>query len=423
MYCLASSALPAASRSSHATPPLGTRFQLRSFKSKTLTLVLTLLLAHTSASAAAATLKLNHSVSGKQLERFAQAVISKRQPETATFASMQKYHCASYKNSAVERLYAQTDNDFACKNADGGPATPEHCVGNLKRDNIAAWSCAIQGYVNNDPASYEASAKIIRAWAAKFKGMIGSALYTSILWHTMIWAADLLEAAYPGFTATDRAAFRTMLRAAVLPIVSRKLILNNWESFRVHALYNVGIYLRDNAIVDRAYDDTLAQIQHYIGKGYSFEVHRDMWHAQMGIGPLAMAAEIAYHRGDGGKLYRASNNAILRASEHAAHIVVNLSDGDADPVSGEKNLKQINGRGPRPPYQVVVHHYGDRLGLKVDKSRAAVASNRAKTYYSGGVEHYEPYFGWGTAFYRGADSIGGPGEEAIPGAPAELSVK
>ncbi len=330
--------------------------------------------------------------------------MAKQQPESGTFALMQTYDCKTYKNNAVATLYVRTQLESDCKTPDGKPATGEFCFQNLIKDNRAAWSCAIQGFVKKDPALYEASAKIIRAWASKFKGIKGyldtAPLHTSYSWHPMIWAADLLEATYPGFTASDRTTFRTMLRTVVLPVNSQRGLLNNWESWRVHSLYNVGIYLRDTAVINKAYADILKQIPHYLGKGYSFEVSRDMWHAQMGIAPLALAAEIAYHRGDGGGLYKASNNAILRASEHAAYIIVNLKDGDTDPVSGARNLKNVKG-GPWPFYQMIVHHYGDRLRLNVNRSKAVVASNRYPRFYRNGVEDFARV-GWGTAFYRGA---------------------
>ncbi len=338
-------------------------------------------------------LTLHHVVSGEQLLRFAEAVKTGQQPESATYADMRKINCHTYTNHAIDTYIAPSQN-ADCNDGSGY----SYCRWQHTDDSRAAWSCAIQGYVEKDPTYFEGSAKIVRAWASRFQSITGSdgPLVHGYAWNPMIWAADLLEQAYPSFTAADAASFRDMLRARIVPQSPKVVNSNNWESWRSFAAYTVNIQIKDEAAIETARTRLLKNITTYLGSGYSQETTRDMWHAQMGIAPLAYAAEIAHHRGDD-TLYQHQNNAILRASEHAANILLTLNDGDRDPVTGA-TIKEAF-KGPYSYYQLIVHHYKNRLGLGAPSSAAAVASNRWKGYHNG-VETFN-VTGWGTAFYRG----------------------
>ncbi len=335
---------------------------------------------------------LHLAVSGEQLDRFSKAVASGQQPETTTYAYMRTLNCRTYNNRAIDTFSALSQNK-ECLGVG-------YCRFLLVEDSRAAWSCAVQGYVDNDPTLYEASAKIIRAWASRFQSMTGSdaPLAHGYSWNAMVWAADLLEATYPGFTAADASTFRDMLRARILPAVRGNGYVLNWRSWRLFAWYTVAIHLRDSAESDEARQGLLSHITSYTGRGYSMETSRDMWHAQMGIAPLAYAAETAHHNGSDA-LYQQDNNAIMRASEHAANIVLNYNDGDIDPVSGAR-LSIVNSA--YSYYQLIVHHYHERLGLNTPYSENVVAARRHewRNTYRNGVELFN-VTGWGTGFYRG----------------------
>lgn len=342
----------------------------------------------------AAALTLHHVVSGEQLLRFANAVRAGQQPESATYANMRLINCRTYTNNAINTYIAPSQN-ADCNDDDDST----YCRWQHTGDSRAAWSCAIQGYVERDPTYFEASARIVRAWATRFQTITGSdgPLVHGYAWNPMIWAADLLEEAHPGFTAADAASFRNMLVTRIMPQSTRVVNGNNWESWRAFAAYTVSIHVKNVTAVEAARTRLLRHITTYVGRGYSQETTRDMWHAQMGIAPLAYAAETAYHRGDSA-LYQQDNNAILRASEHAANILLTLNDGDRDPVTGATIREAF--KGPYTYYQVIVHHYRNRRGLSTPSSAAAVASNRWRRQYLNGVETFGST-GWGTAFYRG----------------------
>ncbi len=369
-------------------------------------------------SSTSAALTLHHAVSGEQLLKFANAVKAGQQPETSTYAAISKTSCSTYINNAI-KTYDAPGSNAECKDPS------KYCRWQHTADSRAAWSCAIQGYVKNNTTYFEASAKIVRAWASHFQSITGSdgPLVHGYAWHPMIWAADLLEETYPGFTAANALSFRNMLLTRIMPQSTKVVYLNNWESYRAFSAYTVAIQLKDTAAISAARTRLLKQITVYLKSGYSKETSRDMWHAQMGINPLAYAAEVAHHRGDN-SLYQHENNAILRASEHAANILLTLSDGDIDPISGA-TIKEA-GKGPDTFYQVVLNHYKNRLGLKTPKSASIVASKKWPKKYYNGVEFFNTA-GWGTGFYRESPSSSPPPpapptSTTLPNAPSGIRI-
>src|SRR5262249_51289707 len=137
----------------------------------------------------------------------------------------------------------------------------------------------------------------------------------------------------------------------------------------------------DRELFDRAVDyfrqgQGNGRLTHYIinDSGQCQESGRDQQHAQLGLGLLAEACEIAWNQGV--DLYSEADNRLLKGFEYSARY--NLGQdvpfvATVD-VTGKYHHKAIsaNGRGRlRPIYEMVWNHYERRRGIPAPFTRQA----------------------------------------------------
>lgn len=132
-------------------------------------------------------------------------------------------------------------------------------------------------------------------------------------------------------------------------------------------------------------------------QGQCQESGRDQHHAQLGLGHLAEASEIAWNQGL--DLYGESGNLLLRGFEYTARF--NL--GEDVPFAartdgtGRYKARQISteGRGElRPIYEMVWNHYENRRGLQAPYTRRAAEKIRPE-----GAPPWADHPGFGTLLF------------------------
>jgi hypothetical protein len=278
----------------------------------------------------------------------------------------------------------------------------------LVGDAEAAYGSALRWYVTGEEAHARKSIEIMNAWSSTLRTIDprdDGPLSTSYGWPAMIFAAEIIRTTHGGWVDADQARFARLLREVVWPGTQRAVDKdngNNWRSLGLFCRITIAVYVDDERSFSEQTDALRQQITHYVyPDGQTLETPRDLWHSQMGIAPLAAAAEIAWHQGV--DLYSHADNRLLRGVEwHIPYLLGDTTGWPAEFSSTEEKYEGYEAPGePQelwPFYELVHNHYRNRMGLETPNTERLLRS-------AGRPEGWERTGGWGTATHSRHDLV------------------
>lgn len=291
--------------------------------------------------------------------------------------------------------------------------------GNRQRadaDAHAAYLNAIRWYISGDTSYAACAVRICNAWSSTVNqvptgtdipGLSGISIFDFAL------AAEVLRI-YPGWASADFTRFKSMMTTYFYPVCHDFLtnhngtcITNywaNWDICNLGALIAMGVLCDDTA----KYNEGVNYFKNGAGAGsimnavYTLqpgnigqwqESGRDQEHAQLGVGMLGYACQVAWNQGL--DLFSYSSNRLLAGAQYVARTNLwrpvpytfynNCQGANQDWVS-------INGRGrldDRPIWELLYNHYVVQQGQNAPDVQAMAQLMRPE---HGSVDH----FGYGT---------------------------
>jgi hypothetical protein len=308
-------------------------------------------------------------------------------------------------------------------------------------DAHAAYLNALRGLIADDSAHIDAAIRILNDWSAAVNqrasgrdipGLLGIPAAEFAI------AGELLRAS-PRWRPEDIARFQRMLVTYVYPTVRDFLIRHNdahithywtnWDACNIGALIAIGVFCDRPDIYDQgvAYylrgegNGSIMNAVYKIhpgGLGQWQESGRDQPHAQLGVGLLAQAAQIAWNQGL--DLFGVADNRLLAGAEYVArsnlnHPVPYAFYTNSQPANNHwLSINGINRLDERPTWELLYNHYAVLRGLPAPNTAAMAALLRPER---GSKDH----LGHGTlAFTLDAASSPWP-PLPVPDTPAGLS--
>ncbi|WP_336645774.1 alginate lyase family protein [Microbacterium sp. USHLN186] len=276
-------------------------------------------------------------------------------------------------------------------------------------------------YAQNAVRTLNAYGHVLKGFASTdANGHVGD-LFAAWMSQTLVRAAEIIRYTYvptPGSESFDVESFERMLRTAFVPrLWEGTAHINNWRTSAAEGLMNIGIFLDDRNLYDRALaiwrDVTPAYIYvlsdgerpssllqgseaqkdcswiHNFSRackkdpkvepglvyqnGQNQEICRDMWHSSAGVGGIINAAETAYLQGD--DLYGEEESRMMtglsymvqisRGVEHAGYPDDFCADAAEYGGVGSSGLSFPTEWKDFEPLSAVVayNHYFERKGL------------------------------------------------------------
>lgn len=308
------------------------------------------------------------------------------------------------------------------------------------QDAHAAYLNAIRWYISGDKAYADTSMNILNAWA-RTVNQIPSGDNTpglvAIPIQDFALAGEVLRI-FPGWSASDFAAFQAMFSKYLYPVVNTFLTAHNgacishywanWDAANVGALIAMGVLDDNTPWFDQGVTyfesgpgsgSILNAIYHlWHGKlGQWQEAGRDQEHDQLGVGLLGYAAQTAWNQGV--DLFGYDNNRLLAGAEYTArynteHTVPYSTYNNCDNV--QQYYISTNGRGrldDRPVWELLYNHYHALEGLNTPNVEAIAKLMRPE---HGSNDH----FGYGTLTFTLSSTASPYPPAPIPPAPAHL---
>ena len=313
-------------------------------------------------------------------------------------------------------------------------------------DAHAAYLNTLRWCISGDTNYAECAVRICNAWSAAvdqvptgrdIPGLSGIPIFDFAL------AAELLRI-YPGWRADEFNRFTNMMVRFCYPVCHHFLTNHggqcssyfwaNWDACNVGALIAMGVLCDDTNI----FNEGVEYFKHGKGMGsisnavpYLYadnlgqwqESGRDQEHAQLGVGLLGSACQVAWNQGL--DLFGYADNRLLAGAEYVAKC--NLSyPASSIPytfydncASARQHCISINGLGrlnDRPVWELIYNHYAVLRGLPAPYSRAMAELMRPE---HGSKDH----FGYGTlTFTLKADASPYP-PSPIPPVPTGLKAE
>jgi regulation of enolase protein 1 (concanavalin A-like superfamily) len=308
-------------------------------------------------------------------------------------------------------------------------------------DAHAAYLNAIRWYISGNTSYADCAVRICNAWSAAVNqvptgtdipGLSGIPIFDFAL------AAEVLRI-YPGWAAADFSRFKSMMTTYFYPVCHDFLtnhngacITNywaNWDACNLGALIAMGVLCDDAAKYNEGvnYFKTGAGAGSIMNAVYTLqpgnlgqwqESGRDQEHAQLGVGLLGYACQVAWNQGL--DLFGYSGNRLLAGAEYVAQTNLwrpipytsynNCQNANQDWVS-------INGRGrldDRPIWELVYNHYIVQQGLTSPGVQAMAQLMRPE---HGSADH----LGYGTLTFTLGTTTSPYPPSPIPPAPTGLT--
>ncbi len=268
---------------------------------------------------------------------------------------------------------------------------PAHKAFEADGDFKAAYYNAVMWTITGDRRHAEKSREILDAYSEHFKGYRDDdkdkQLTASLGPFLLINAAEIIRYTDSGWPEENAVRFEKLLKERIRPVLWDFAVFanGNWDTACIKTLLAIGVYCNDEETYKHAENyyrngKGNGSLTHYVvnASGQCQESGRDQQHAQLGLGHLAEAAEIAFHQG--GSLYEADDNRLLAGFEYTAKYCL----GDDVPfvqhidTTGKYKHKSISdkGRALRPIYEMVWNHYGRRKHLTSPHVEKAVKKLR-----------------------------------------------
>lgn len=272
-----------------------------------------------------------------------------------------------------------------------GPYNKPNIGGNeFVRDGTAAYTMALQWYIERDSAYAEKAIEIFNDWACTLDSVVNHNRQLKVGTGAVKYlnAAEILKYTYPAWKEADRKAFETMVMEKLYPVIKdwTPRYNGNWDAANGQTLLSIGVYMDRPDIFEAASrqmvdgDSNGAIKNYFLDNGQCQESGRDQQHVQMGIGYLANAAEIAWHQGL--DLYGAFDNRLYRGFEYTARYM----SGEEVPYQqyetwyGRKVFGDTISPGQRdkvfPVWERAYRHFHGRKGMDMPYTRKMIEKSR-----------------------------------------------
>ncbi|MFD7815314.1 alginate lyase family protein [Streptomyces sp. NPDC059785] len=333
-------------------------------------------------------------VSKAQLDAARTHVDEGKQPWLNAFLDMRdsKYGSYAYRAQPYETVECPPD-----------AAAGHGCV-EEREDAIAAYTQALLWSVTGERKHAGKAIEIMDAWSARVRRHTAANAGLQTAWAGSTWAraAEIVRHTGAGWPRADVARFKTMLRTAYLPEVTREVpdFNGNWDLVMTDAAIGMAVFLDDQQAFDHALKRFRERVPAYFylrkdGKepvtpagstvdtpqkmttywfgqrryedGVAQETCRNFKHVGYALAATAHIAETAWHQGV--DLYREVEDRLRAAvSFHARY------------QSGEPAPRWLCGgridRNMGPDLEVALNHLEGRLGDRVPAARTYAERTR-----------------------------------------------
>ncbi|MGJ8697197.1 MAG: alginate lyase family protein [Verrucomicrobiaceae bacterium] len=284
---------------------------------------------------------------------------------------------------------------------------PDIGSSDMSNDAAAAYAHALQWSLTGNQAHATKTIEILNAWSGTLKSVGGhdAMLLIGMDGISFCNAAELIRHTSDQWPQADQKQFERMLREVFYPTIKdfHPTANGNWDASMIQTMIAMGIFLDDPAMFEQATtyfrsgkgNGAITKYLNHFGECQ--ESGRDQLHTQMGLGFLSCACEMAWKQGV--DLYAAADNRLALGFEYTAKY--NLGhDVPYEPfesVEGRYHYKKISPRSRgrfRPIFERTLHHYQDRMGLKMPYSQKVAETKRPESPHG-------QHISWGTLMFYG----------------------
>lgn len=260
------------------------------------------------------------------------------------------------------------------------------------QDYRAAYFNALMWALTGRKEHADKAKEILDAYSEHFEGFSDEdrdrQLTASLGPFLLVNAAEIIRHTEADWPDAEVRRFETFLREKILPSIRdfAPFANGNWDTGCLKTVLAIGVFCDDPEVFRLGVDYYLhgkgnGRLEHYVvnESGQCQESGRDQQHAQLGLGHLAEAAEIAWNQGL--DLYGVRENRLLAGFEYTARY--NMGEDvpfePHDDTTGKYRHRAISdkGRGTlRPIYEMVRNHYAGRKNIPAPETTRAAESLR-----------------------------------------------
>jgi hypothetical protein len=204
---------------------------------------------------------------------------------------------------------------------------PNIRTGEAQSDAKAAYENALMWAITGDHAHADKSIAIINAWMGKLKRVTGidGVLAAGLQGFKFVNAAEILRYTASGWSAEDAKRCEKWFMDAWHPTIEHYAYFanGNWETAALQTKMAIAVYCNDRNLFEETVRYAVngagnGSIPHMIvyPSGQCQETTRAQYYAQLGLGLLGGAAEVAWNQGV--DLYGWDDNRILKGFEYTA---------------------------------------------------------------------------------------------------------
>ena len=274
--------------------------------------------------------------------------------------------------------------------SNGSYNKPDNGGSDFVRDGAAAYTMALQWWVERDTIYAEKAIEIMNDWACTLDSVVNQNRQLKIGTGGIKYlnAAEIIKCTYPHWKESDRKAFERMVIDIWYPTIKdwTPRYNGNWDAAIGQTMLCIGVFMDRRDIFDAAvemltYGNSNGAIVNYVSTtGQCQESGRDQNHVQMGLGFWGCAAEVAWNQGV--DLYGTADNRYLMGLEYTAKFMC----GEDVPyeqyttwygrkVFGEEISQDKRDR-VAPIWERPYHHYHNRKGYDMPYTRKMVEKSR-----------------------------------------------
>lgn len=308
--------------------------------------------------------------------------------------------------------------------------------GEAESDALAAYQNALMWAVTGKKNHAHKAISILNSWTQKLKkvGGIDGVLAAGLQGFMFANAAELMRHTESGWSESDARRCGEWLREVWDPTLEHYAYFanGNWETAALQTRLAIAVYCDDRDMFEEVVRYAVAgagngSIPHMIidSSGQCQETTRAQHYAQLGIGLLACAAEVAWNQGV--DLYGWADNRILRGFEYTARYGLGEEvpfrhyldrTGKYGYGGRHSNYTEISPKSRGSFFQIferVYNHYQNRRGIPAPYSERVVRMKEPEGFSSDNI-------GLGTLTHR-RNPPGPPVVVGSPGAPAGCVVR
>ncbi len=331
-----------------------------------------------------------------ELNFIKQKVAAHEEPWSTAWQALQKSPKASrdYQPRPIPNLFRGSRNN------------PNYGANDWLIAGGVAYTHAIEYIITNNPAHAQKAIQILNAYSTTVQSVKGSDAPLVTGEATVLYcnAAEIIRYTSTLWKPEDQQKFADLLRNVLYPVIKDFKPGNNgnWDAAMIQSMLAIGIYLDDRDMFNRAVAQATSPtsngaIQNYFNDfGECQESGRDQGHAQMGLGFLGTACEIAWKQHV--DLYAAFDNRLAKGTEY----ICKYNLGNDVPyveyisVAGHNDFPNISpqSRGRFSSiYEKIYHHYHDLKHLDMPYTKQVIDKQRPE------LDITNSHTPWGTLMF------------------------